>query len=163
MSTTLHERLRILRGGQSQQALAARLGMAQTTLGRYERGESMPDLAFIQAVCLKLNINAGWLVLGEEPMHRPTRAVNVERRSQEIERLRAQCARLEDELDRERHDRRHMQEALNKLNDEARELLRENAHLREDSARLRERECYVPGRSAASREGRPAAPVTRRA
>ena len=141
MATSIQERLRILRGGLSQQAFAGSLGMAQTTLGRYERGESQPDLSFIQAVCLKLHINAGWLVLGEEPMYRNARSggVNMERRSQEIERLRAQCARMEEELDKEREDRRQLQDDLQKLNGEIRTALKENVVLREESARLRER------------------------
>lgn len=44
---SLQERLKAVRGAMTQSEFATRLRTPLTTLGRYERGANMPDLAFI--------------------------------------------------------------------------------------------------------------------
>ena len=48
---SLQERLKAVRGAMTQSEFATRLRTPLTTLGRYERGANMPDLAFIINVC----------------------------------------------------------------------------------------------------------------
>ncbi len=68
---TLQDRIRHLRGATPQAKFASQIGVTQSTLGRYERGESAPDVDFIQAVYEKLGVEQKWLVSGEGPMRVP--------------------------------------------------------------------------------------------
>lgn len=44
------------------------MGVAQNTLGRYERGERTPDAEFLLVLRTKLGVSAEWLLTGEGPM-----------------------------------------------------------------------------------------------
>jgi transcriptional regulator with XRE-family HTH domain len=75
--SSFQERLKDLRGQTSQAKFAEMIGVPQTTLGRYERGESQPDVEFASHVCLALGINPNWLLLGIGPIrqeHQPETA-----------------------------------------------------------------------------------------
>lgn len=68
MSTTLAQRLRLLRGEVPQAEFAARVGIHKSSWGRYERGVGEPtgsDLARICAVC---GVTPLWLLCGEGAM-----------------------------------------------------------------------------------------------
>jgi transcriptional regulator with XRE-family HTH domain len=65
--STLGERLKQLRTGYSQQAVAERFGIPQTTWSNYEKGKNEPDFAFIDKVCLEFRISADWLLFGRGP------------------------------------------------------------------------------------------------
>lgn len=67
--SSFQERLKELRGSTSQAKFAEILGIPQTTLGRYERGDSQPDVEFVSQTCLNLGVNPNWLLLGVGPMH----------------------------------------------------------------------------------------------
>lgn len=66
--STFQERLKILRGQESQAKFAEMVGIPQTTLGRYERGESQPDVEFATRICTELRVSPSWLLLGDGPM-----------------------------------------------------------------------------------------------
>jgi transcriptional regulator with XRE-family HTH domain len=64
---TLGERLKLLRTGHSQQSVAERFGIPQTTWSNYEKGKNEPDFAFINKVCLEFRVSADWLLFGHGP------------------------------------------------------------------------------------------------
>jgi transcriptional regulator with XRE-family HTH domain len=47
---SISERLKILRGTDSQQKFAESIGLRQTTYGQYERGQSNPDSDTLSAI-----------------------------------------------------------------------------------------------------------------
>lgn len=71
--STLRERLKSLRGSVSQADFARKIGATQSSLGRYERGESIPDAEFIQALYTTLGVEPRWFVSGEGPTYDPSR------------------------------------------------------------------------------------------
>lgn len=60
------DRIKILRGGETQAEFASRIGISQRALGNYERNERTPDVDFAALVCSKTGASAAWLLLGEE-------------------------------------------------------------------------------------------------
>lgn len=65
---TLSKRIALLRGDIPQAKFATTFGVAQNTIGRYERGESTPDADFLLALRKKLGVSSEWLLTGEGPM-----------------------------------------------------------------------------------------------
>jgi len=62
----LGRRIRELRGFDMQQADFAReLGVSQSQLSKYERGESEPSLAVLILLCKQYGKSLDWLVKGE--------------------------------------------------------------------------------------------------
>jgi DNA-binding XRE family transcriptional regulator len=51
------------RGRRTQAQFAELLGVAEGTLGRYERGERLPDSEFVIAMVERANISSHWLLL----------------------------------------------------------------------------------------------------
>lgn len=92
---TIPERLKILRGKDPQESFSAKIGLKQTTLGRYERGESSPDAEALQRICKTLQISPRWLLLGEGPMGADE--TPPFRPSEEVEALKKRIAELETE------------------------------------------------------------------
>ena len=58
------ERLKTIRGTMTQAEFANQLGIHKNTLGRYERGESNPDIVFCAKVCSIFGISPRWLIMG---------------------------------------------------------------------------------------------------
>lgn len=58
------KRLKMLRGSANGTAFAEKLGISRQTLYRYERGERVPDVGFIQTVCALTGASLEWLVSG---------------------------------------------------------------------------------------------------
>ena len=58
----LSERLRELRGGQSQSEMAAPLGMKYQHWAKYERGESAPGAELLAKICRVHSCSADWLL-----------------------------------------------------------------------------------------------------
>jgi len=75
---TLPKRILAIRGGLSQSEFALKLGVAQNTLGRYERGERTPDADFLTAMVDQLGVSAEWLLRGAGPAYDYTRTKVVE-------------------------------------------------------------------------------------
>jgi transcriptional regulator with XRE-family HTH domain len=53
--------------GFNQSSLARTLGVSQTTVSRWERGENTPSEEEINKLCYALRVNRHWLVGGEGP------------------------------------------------------------------------------------------------
>jgi len=70
------ERIKELRGGESQGKFADRFGVSRNTVMRYENGDRHPDDIFISDLCKAYNVSADWLVLGKEADK--TTAISVE-------------------------------------------------------------------------------------
>lgn len=60
-------RVRELRGKKSRQQLAQELGIHPNTLGKFERGESMPDAYLIHRMCRVAQRSPQWLIEGDGP------------------------------------------------------------------------------------------------
>ncbi|EAT15420.1 putative phage repressor [Desulfuromonas acetoxidans DSM 684] len=68
---TIGERLRFLRGKQKLPDFAQRFGVSKSTLGRYEKGISLPDAGFLAAICQQLHVCPQWLLMGGEKPCQP--------------------------------------------------------------------------------------------
>ncbi len=67
----LAERLKYLRNmsaKMSQAEFSAKIGITQTTWGRYERGENAPDVDTLIRLCEVLQIAPNWLLTGKGPI-----------------------------------------------------------------------------------------------
>ena len=102
---TLHERLRFLRGEEAQDSFSAKIGLKQTTWGRYERGQGVPDAEALQTICSVLNVDPTWLLFGTGSMQSdeesaPQACAEDERREYEarIAALEAEKALLHERL-----------------------------------------------------------------
>lgn len=67
MATKIGDRLKQIRGHQSQASFAKVLGVHKNTLGGYERGERHPDSELLSAL-ISLGYNANWVLTGQGPM-----------------------------------------------------------------------------------------------
>lgn len=99
---SLQERLKAVRGAMTQSEFATRLRTPLTTLGRYERGANMPDLAFIINVCTIFDVSPEWLLFGrgvmrEQSKEYPSSGCGCR-----------QCPLVLKELDEERTERREL-------------------------------------------------------
>jgi phage repressor protein C with HTH and peptisase S24 domain len=70
---TLAKRILALRGSKPQSEFSALLGVAQNSLGRYERGERTPDADFLSTLVERLGVSSDWLLRGVGPAYDPTR------------------------------------------------------------------------------------------
>lgn len=61
---TLGERLKIIRGTRTQTEFSTELGLSKNTYVRYERGQRIPDTAFLETVIKKFHINPVWILTG---------------------------------------------------------------------------------------------------
>ena len=58
------ERLRIIRGENSREAFAQRLGISSSALNNYESEKRIPDLVFVNKMYVLEGVMPNWLVLG---------------------------------------------------------------------------------------------------
>lgn len=70
-SRSFGERIRQVRGGKSLTEFAAGFGIHKNTLARYEKGDGVPDGAFLAKICEVYHINPVWILTGEGPVHPP--------------------------------------------------------------------------------------------
>ena len=63
---SIAERIKKVRGDQTRAEFANRIGVHVNTVGRYERGESEPDISVAAKICREFAINPHWLILGKE-------------------------------------------------------------------------------------------------
>ena len=59
------ERIELIRGKQARDSFAAELGVHPQTLARYEKGERLPDSAFLETLSKRYNVNPTWLLTGD--------------------------------------------------------------------------------------------------
>ena len=79
--SSIGERLRMLRGNESQGAFAECVGTNVSSLSRYETGKTPLPLDLLGVICEKTGVSANWLLLGEGPMYR---AESMEMRTPEL-------------------------------------------------------------------------------
>lgn len=139
----ISERLKIVRGDLTQAEFSTMLGLHKNTLGRYERGDSSPDSEFCAKVCSVFGVSPAWLLLGIGTMEEErssSRASNEFKNTQNETFLSqfsdSSTAKLEQELELEKTERRELAMENRKLYREKEALLRENGELREKIARL---------------------------
>ena len=65
MNKELGQRLKDIRGAQSQDAMSKLLGIPQTTWSNYEKGRNKPDLALIDKICTDFGVSLEWLLFGK--------------------------------------------------------------------------------------------------
>lgn len=65
--SSLAERIKTVRGEISREEFAQLIGVHVNTVGRYERGESEPDISIASKICREFDVNPHWLMLGEGP------------------------------------------------------------------------------------------------
>jgi DNA-binding XRE family transcriptional regulator len=68
---TIGDRLRFLRGKEKLPDFAERFGVSKSTLGRYEKGTSVPDAEFLTHICQQLDVCPQWLLMGGEKPCQP--------------------------------------------------------------------------------------------
>lgn len=179
----LGERIRHVRGKMSQEAFAGLLGISKGALGGYERGENCPNADVILTICNKCKINVSWLMSGVGGMHAPNDSEEDERQENrsvfpvedkistvgelpcqmapgqdckaENNALRAHCRWLQERLDQLEAERRD-------LNRENRLLWQKNADLGERLARLEQSQEFARVNACASGEDTTAALVVPR-
>ncbi|MDR2075607.1 MAG: helix-turn-helix domain-containing protein [Desulfovibrio sp.] len=57
-------RIKLVRGKLSQEEFAQQLGVHKNSLGRYERGDSSPDVGVAERICSVFGVDPQWLLLG---------------------------------------------------------------------------------------------------
>ncbi|MBQ7584793.1 MAG: helix-turn-helix transcriptional regulator [Desulfovibrionaceae bacterium] len=70
MSKTFGQRLKELRGNESQASWAEHLKLKPGTLGNYERNRNQPKFQTIEAICEKCQVNVEWLLFGTGPQYK---------------------------------------------------------------------------------------------
>lgn|GEM_PF-3518756 len=136
---TFGERLKLVRGQESQGDFSRRLGVSLRAIGNYERNERTPDVSFASLVCTKTGVSPAWLLMGVGPMFeiqepsqpavcppcpRPSSSADTE------ERLRSDMERYRMEWVRALDDNARLQEEIRGLTEENKRLFCENATLR---------------------------------
>ncbi len=157
-STTLGERIKMLRGSASQRQFSLSLGIPQTTLANYETNKSELSFSMIHTFTRKLGINTDWLIFGEGPqwvssepasagtvvnaqtpetpcMSGETVANGSSNPGKECEQL-EQIEMLRSELVLERRERRELAAENRQLNRDKAALLQELIELKVQLARL---------------------------
>ena len=111
-----------------------KVGQHANTIGRYERGETLPDIGFIINVCSIYGVSLAWLVLGLGDMF----ASGSEWQAVEASRsINDDCVELKKELVTERQERREVSLENRQLYKAMTDLLRENGDLRAEVANLK--------------------------
>lgn len=62
--TTVGKRLRLIRGKEKQVDFAAKFELSQIDVSRFERGEVKPAHDFLYRLCIKTNVDLGWVLSG---------------------------------------------------------------------------------------------------
>ncbi len=71
------QRIRKVRGGKSLTEFALGFGVHKNTLARYEKGEGVPDAAFLAKLCRIYRISPTWILTGRGPQHVSETVVNA--------------------------------------------------------------------------------------
>jgi transcriptional regulator with XRE-family HTH domain len=137
---SIGDRIKQIRGRIPQKEFAMTIGVAQNTLGGYERGERIPNADVIVSISKEFGIAYDWLLVGDGPMQsKQSPKSNHTPADTNIESC-PRCAGLETELAELRQDLRKEREENRELVAENRTLWKENAEIRERAARLEGRE-----------------------
>ncbi len=141
---TLGERIKQLRGKNTQIWLAKQLSIPPTTLSNYENGKSELNFAMIEAITTIFKVNTDWLLFGRGPMRREEAcAVSRAQASEPGRETCARCAKLEEKLDRVERQR-------DALMEENRQLWKKAEALQAEMGELKARLARLEGQAAAS-------------
>lgn len=141
---TLGERIRFIRGKETQAEFAERVGIAKGSIGGYENDKNSPSAEVILKICVKNDISCEWLLKGHGPMRLGDNIDTPQQNCKEVrQNISLDYTELAKKLNMTEEERRELalenrklyreKEALYK---EKEELLRENGALREKLARL---------------------------
>ena len=138
-------RIKKVRGKLTQSEFASYIEVPKNTLGRYERGETVPDMGFAMRICTTFGVNASWFLTGDGEAHAET----VEEKQGKpcvADPIAAcfRCERLEEDLRRERDE-------VRELTAENRSLWKENGELKAENAVLKEKIRADPDSAGATR------------
>ena len=142
---TLGERIRFIRGEESQAEFAEHVGIVKGSIGGYENDRNSPSADVILKICLSYDISAEWLLKGEGPMHLSATSAssvckeNQEKPSQDYSNIEKKLNILEEERRELTVENRKLYREKEVLYKEKEELFREIGELREKVARLEER------------------------
>ena len=93
MNTAFTQRLNKLRGNMNVSEFARFLGIRQSSLDCYIKGERKPSVELVVAVCLKCDVSSDWLLglktkhdadAPDENVEWKTRALNAERKLKKV-------------------------------------------------------------------------------
>lgn len=116
---TLGARIRLARGKTSQGAFAALIGVSKGSLGGYERDENLPNTDVALKICQQTGFSVEWLISGRGPLRADAAPCPHESGPpSEAKKAAPYCARC-----------LKLEEKLEKLEEERRELNTENRHL----------------------------------
>ena len=142
------ERLKTIRGTMTQAEFANQLGIHKNTLGRYERGESNPDIVFCAKVCSIFGISPRWLIMGIGDMREDsvTGVATCQQTKDSVmyssckNKHCYRCEQLENRLEKVAMQRDELMEENRQLYRDKLHLVEENGNLKELVARMEERE-----------------------
>lgn len=159
-STTLGERIKILRGTVPQRQFAQALGIPQTTLANYETNKSELSISMIRLLTRRYGVNTDWLVFGEGPQwadsceesedgnfyrltpeeyaqkKAATKTSSSSKTLGDSKKMNELLVKLQTELDLERKERREVAAENRQLNKDKMILVQENADLKVRLAKL---------------------------
>ncbi len=144
---TLGERIRFIRGKETQAEFAERVGIAKGSIGGYENDKNSPSAEAILKICVENDISCEWLLKGHGPMRQgddlDALPLNCEKAKQDISLDYAELAKKLNIAEEERRElaveNRKLYREKEELYREKEELLRENGELKAMVARLEER------------------------
>lgn len=138
----LGARIRQVRGKVSQEEFARRLGISKGALGCYERGVNCPNVEVVLGICRLCRVSVEWLVAGSGPMMAPPPREAAPEQEQPLTVQAVSAPVMEAEGDDAGTAvllRRHcawLQQRLDAMEDERRDLNRENRLLWQRTADL---------------------------
>ncbi|WP_299396296.1 helix-turn-helix transcriptional regulator [uncultured Desulfovibrio sp.] len=127
---SLGSRIRQIRGAESQETFAARIGVSKGSIGGYERDENSPSADVILKICSKANISVEWLMTGRGAIRAAAMDDSVATSSPRP------ATQLDAKLERVEAQRDDLLAENRRLHQENAVLLRQNGDLRERIARL---------------------------
>lgn len=142
---TLGERIRFIRGEETQADFADRVGIAKGSIGGYENDKNSPSADAILKICLANDISCEWLLKGLGPMRLEGNEKPAPSPETSVSIIPQQSASIEKILVSAEEERRELATENRRLYREKEELLREIGELREKVARLEERKNRLPG------------------
>lgn len=133
---TLGERIRFIRGEETQAEFADRVGIAKGSIGGYENDKNSPSADAILKICLANDISCEWLLKGHGPMRLKESETQPPVPETSAAIMPQHSASIEKILVSVEEERRELAVENRRLYREKEGLLRENGELREKIARL---------------------------
>ncbi|NDV27752.1 helix-turn-helix domain-containing protein [Desulfovibrio sp. JC010] len=131
---SIGERIKIIRGKTPQKMFASTIGVAQNTLGNYERNERTPNADVIVAIADTYGVSFDWLLTGNGEKKGEQKAEKdlVRETSKDYEATNRHKDQLEE-----------LQQEIKELRQDNRELRQDNRELRQENRELRQQARYA--------------------